>query len=125
MKVKSKSPVKPNDSSVEIGSSSDTSSDSVAADGAFDEGKGVTHSVMPIFPTPVRILVGGFSALAAVGGCVMSVIGANGLYEPADPNPSLHRGLLGGGLCLLAMGGVGVLSTFVKREHAQSSAAHA
>ena len=117
-------------SSAEISGSDDSSSESEGNAGTFNEGKtpskssGATStaapkSLKPVCPTPVRIAVGTFSVLIAAGGCVMSVLGANGLYHPADTNISLHRGLLGGGLALVAVGGLGILSAFLEREHVQ------
>lgn len=123
---------KSNASSIEIGSSSDSSSDSEGVDGAFDEGKAnrsadeaatPSKAYVPVCPTPVRILIGVFSTLLTVGGGAMSVIGANALYDPPAPNPSLYRGLLGGGIALLAAGGFGIASTFFEREQVQPAAA--
>lgn len=124
------------DSSIEVGSSVDSSSDSEGIDGAFDEGKADVLSSapasaapaktwVPVCPTPVRMAVGVFSGLTAVGGCVMSVVGFLGMQDAHDADFSLHQGLLGGGIALLSAGGAGVVSAFWQREQAQPPATHA
>lgn len=125
---------KSQDNSIEVSSASDSRSDD--ADGAFNEGKvtGTSAAIdisaqpkglVPVCPTPVRIVVGVFSGLLTVGGCAMAVIGFKGSLNSPDPDPSLHAGLLGSGLTLVAAGALGVLSVFFEREQAQSSEAHA
>ena len=125
---------KSHDNSIEVSSASDSSSD--GADGAFNEGKATGRTpvvdssaqpkgLVPVFPTPVRLVVGVFSALVAVGGCTMAVIGFKGTWNSPDPDPSLHAGLLGGGLTLVAAGALGVVSAFFVREQAQPQATHA
>jgi hypothetical protein len=114
--------------SAEGSESDDSSSKSEKATGKFNEGRPSENSssslpaayyktLTHICPAPVRIVIGVFSTLTAVGGCVMSVLGANGLYDQTAPDHSLHQGLLGGGLTLVGAGGIGILSTFLKREH--------
>lgn len=117
----------------DISESDNSSSENEHAAGNFNEGRSTnepspTNSastnkrLTPICPAPVRISIGVFSTLVAVGGCVMSVLGANGLYDLSAPDHSVHRGLLGGGLTLVAAGGFGILSTFLEREQAQGTA---
>ena len=109
----------------DVSESDDSSSKNEHAAGNFNEGRSTNEPsptntastnkrLTPICPAPVRISIGVFSTLVAVGGCVMSVLGANGLYDQTAPNHSLHQGLLGGGLTLVAAGGIGILSTFLK-----------
>ena len=134
MKGKVKAVEKSHASSVEISEPSDTSNDNESVDGTFDEGKAdrkpaaaesavLPKAYVPACPTPVRIVVGVFSTVVAVGGCAMGVIGGNALYYPPDPDPSLHRGLLGGGLALLVTGAAGIVSAFFQREQTQPAAA--
>lgn len=124
------------DSSVEVGGSDDSSNRSNRTDGAFDEGKAVGKSpaidasappigLVPVCPTPVRAVVGLFSGVLAVGGCVMALYGFRGTQTSPDHDPSLHAGLLGGGLTMLAAGALGVISVFFEREPAPAPAAHA
>lgn len=120
--------------SVDVGDSSDSGSESEDMAGAFDEGRTETQpsaaesadareALTPLCPTPVRIVVGVFSSLVAIGGCTMSVIGFHGLQDPADADYLLHRGLLGGGLALLTSGAMGIASTFVQRRPTPAPAA--
>ncbi len=120
---------------VETSSSDQSSSESKSenATGKFNEGRPSEKSsaalpatdnraLTPICPMPARIAIGTFSILAAVGGCVMSVLGSNGLYDHTAADHSLHRGLLGGGLTMIAAGGMGIMATFLIQKQVQAPA---
>ena len=114
--------VKPLHASPAVADNRPHSDESDGVDGAFDEGNANTNSASAalayLCPTTVRLTVGMYSVLTAVGGCVMCLMGANGLYNVPDPDSSLHSGLLGGGLALVASGGFGIASTFLQRPQA-------
>lgn len=129
----------PESSSSSVISSADDSSTSSSADeaaipsGAYSEGKAKAISadassgktIAPLCPTPLNIVIGVFSALTAVAGTAMIIVGGNALNSPGDPQAGLHRALLGTGGALLALGACGGLSMFVQREQDLPAATNA
>lgn len=108
-------------------SSSDTSSDeSNAVRGNYAEGRAPVPAaptppemrIAPLCPAPLRITVGAFSALTAVAGIALLVVGGNVVNGPNDPQADLHRVMAGAGATMLGLGFVGMLSTRLK--HVQS-----
>lgn len=132
--------VKPTDvshsSSIEVGGSYDSSSNSAEVDGEFNEGKANRDSAatsigskaetfVPLCPKPVRIAVGVFSGLLAVGGCVMSVIGFDRIFDTPNQDHALQYGLIGGGIAMIGSAGIGAWSIFAEQKQLQPSATHA
>jgi len=129
-------PARSTDSSAAISQSDSSSFDSSTDEQDEIEGnyaEGVTSqtevaenvSINHLCPAPVRAVIGAFSALTALSGLSMAIVGGNALNSPTDPQPDMHRALLGAGVAMLGLGFIGVLSTRLTTSQPVTEAANA
>ena len=98
-------------------SDSETSSISDISDGSGDEGitipsnstaaTAATYSrnyTQPFHTSALKIIVGSFCALTAVGGGFLLIYGGNGLNNPNDTQKPMHQAMLGVGGAVLGFG---------------------
>lgn len=115
-------------SEVVSGGDSDTSSSEESgrsAAGGYAEGRTsrevdtarARKTSTALCPTPVRMAVGAFSALTALAGAAVAIVGGNQLNHPGDPQADVHRAMLGTGIVFLALGACGALATFVRTDN--------
>jgi hypothetical protein len=100
-------------------SDSESSSISESSDGSGDEGitilgnnKDVTNATalrgatLPANSSPLKILIGSFCALTAVGGGALLIYGGNELNDPKDSQRLMHQMMLLAGGIMLGVGSI-------------------
>ena len=72
--------------------------------------------VIPICPTPARLVIGVFSMLTGAVGVAMMAYGGVGLNNPDNPELDKHRAMLGGGAAMMTVGFFSALATTLYRK---------
>lgn len=90
-------------------------SDSAFSDSDISESES-QRGVVPICPTPVRMIVGVFSMLTGAVGVGMMVYGGIGLNNPDNPELDKHRAMLGVGAAMMIVGFFSAVSTTLYRK---------